>query len=72
LQNNALTALPANTFSGLLNLEALLLRSNQIATMEPGWDTGLDSLAFLLLEDNLLSSLPPGLFAKNLVALYVA
>jgi hypothetical protein len=58
-----------------LNLEALVLSSNEIATMEPGWDNGMNSVEALLLANNLLSTLPPGLFAggaKNLFGLYVA
>ena len=60
---NSLTSLPERVFSGLSQLEELILRTNQLTCFTPvGIFRGLHSLKRLWMHDNFLTTLPAGIF----------
>ncbi len=62
LNNNQLTALPANIFNGLSALQFLNLSYNQFTALPDNLFNGLTSLRILELNDNQLTALPADLF----------
>ena len=62
LDNNDLTALPADVFNGLSSLETLRLQSNSLAALPENVFHGLSSLQILNLYSNSLAALPEDVF----------
>ncbi len=62
LDNNDLTALPADVFNGLSSLQTLRLQSNSLATLPENVFHGLSSLQTLNLYSNSLAALPEDVF----------
>ena len=63
LDNNFLTHVPANAFSGLINLSVLSLTQNEITQLLPGAFNGLQRLKSLLLKQNQLTIVDESVFA---------
>ena len=63
LNENDLSALPADVFADLTSLQVLNLRRSQLGALPMGVFAGLSSLRLLNLYDAGLSSLPEGVFA---------
>ena len=63
LNENQLTSLPSNIFSGLNTLTQLYLNSNQITSLHADTFDGLTSLQNLRLNSNQLTSLPSSIFS---------
>ena len=63
LNNNQLTSLPSNIFSGLTGLLSLQLNNNQLTSLPSGIFSGLTNLQYLYLNNNQLTSLPSNIFS---------
>ena len=73
LDDNRLTALPANAFSGLTNVTFLFLGENAFTTLPTGVFSDMTSLEALFLEEGALTTLPSGAFTglTSLTRLYL-
>ena len=73
LDDNRLTALPANVFSGLTNVTFLFLGENAFTTLPAGVFGDMTSLEALYLEEGALTTLPTGAFTglTSLTTLYL-
>ena len=74
LWGTGITELQEHDFSGLSNLEGLLLQHNQLTSLPAGVFEGLHSLKTLWLHENSLSRLPEKIFngLTNLESLFLA
>lgn len=74
LDNNKITDLRLNGFSGASNIKTMELDRNKITRLRYGVFTGLKRLAKLILTENLISSIQVGTFDEltGLKVLYVA
>ena len=62
LNNNQLTTLDEDTFSGMDNLRAAMLGSNSLETIPPRLFTGHTKLHTISLDNNEMTSVPGGAF----------
>ena len=63
LDDNQLTSLPSNIFSGLTNLQRLYLDHNQLTSLPSNIFSGLTSLQRVWIDNNHLTSLPSSIFS---------
>ena len=63
LDDNQLTALPADVFSGLTALRSILLSYNQLESLPDNVFSGLSELRQIAMTSNRLSRLPDGIFS---------
>nr|CAB3266366.1 slit homolog 3 protein [Phallusia mammillata] len=62
LNDNRITTLPNNTFSGCTSLYRIVLENNQISTVETNAFNGANQLLWIFLSENNIRTLPPGVF----------
>jgi hypothetical protein len=62
LYRNAISSIEPGDFSGLMNLESLLLDYNQLSSIGPGDFSGLTNLEYLSLYNNQISNIESGAF----------